>query len=216
MKTLIAVLLAAPLAFAAPKKGESKNSNQPTVIKANLNGLSAYVSMDFADTLDASGSQNNQSFSGTYSSERAFGFGAVYTVAQLENGIQLQAGGSYEASRVLSNFKTGGQTTNFPGAKPEVQLWTGYGQARAYLTPELSVYGGGNYNIPQTRNINGGNFRGQFGYQLGGSYAINSTLNVDGEYRTLNFKGSEDNQGVVTTFDNIRLQGFNVRGRYSF
>lgn len=216
MKTLIAVLLAAPLAFASSKKGETKNTNQPTVIKANLKGLSAYVSMDLTDSLDFSGSENNESFSGTFSSERAFGFGAVYTVAQLENGIQLQAGGSYEASRVLSSRKIGAQTVNLTGAKPEIQLWTAYGQARAYLTPELSVFGGGNYNIPQTKNITGGNFRGQFGYQLGGSYAVNSQLSVDGEYRTLNLKGSAEQQGVVTNYDNIRLQGFNVRGRYSF
>lgn len=216
MKLVIAMLLAAPVAFAAPKSGKSNAANSAPVVKANLKGLSAYVNMDMADSFDWNRSVQNQSESGSFGAERAFGFGAVYTFARLENGIGLQGGGSFEMGRVLSNTKTAGGTQNFPGAKPEIQFWTMYGQATANLTPEISVYGGGNYNIPQVKNISGGTWKGGFGYQFGGAYAVTEALSIAGEYRTLNLTGSVDQNGVTTTYDSIKLQGFSIRGLYAF
>lgn len=218
MKLFLAALLLAPVAFAAPKTGKSNSANNAPVIKANLKGLSAYVNMDMADSFDYSASEGNQSGSGSFGSERAFGFGAVYTFARLENGIGLQGGGSFEMGRVISNVKTNGGTQNFQGAKPEIQYWTAYGQATANLTPELAVYGGGNYSLPQVKNISGGSWKGGFGYQFGATYAVTPVLALAGEYRTLNMSGSANNQqtGQTTNYDNIRLQGFSIRGLYAF
>lgn len=219
MKLFLTIFLAAPIAMAAPKTGKSNASpNNAPVIKANLKGLQVYGSMDMADSLDWNATNQNQSSSGSFGSERAFGFGAVYTIARLENGIGLQGGGSFEMGRVLSNIKTNQGTQNFQGAKPEIQYWTMYGQATANLTQELSVYGGGNYAIPQVKNISGGSFKGGFGYQFGANYAVTKALAIAGEYRTLNISGSAPNPnlGGTDNFDNIRLQGFAIRGLYAF
>lgn len=223
MKLLIAILLASPIAFAAPKankaaptKVEKTATKEAVLIKANLKGLDIYGSMDFTDSFDFDASAQNVNSSGAFSSEKAFGFGAKYTFMRLDNGVGLEGGGSYEMGRTISSAKVKNQTINFSGAKPEIQFWTMYGQASANLTNQLGVYAGGNYNIPQVKNISGGNWKGKFGYQFGGTFALTKNFAVNGEYRTLNMGGSAEEQGVTTNYENIRLQGFAVRGLYSF
>lgn len=224
MKKFLMILALAPaMAFAAPMKkeaparkevGESKTLKP--VAKANLKGLSIFASFDMTDSMSFDRSSQNQSQSGTFGSDKAFGFGAEYLLKTLDNGIGLQAGGTFEMGRTISNEKVGGATGNYTGAKPEVQLWTVYGQAVALLTPEIGVFGGANYTIPQVKNIPGGTWKGKIGYQVGATYMYSETLAIDGIYRTLNFNGSVDNQGVSTSYGNISVQGFAFRGRYLF
>ena len=220
MKLFAWIVLMAPMAFAAPKVGRSTEKSSAPVIKANLAGLKVYGVMDMADTFDfnrsISANGQSQSESGNFASERTFGAGAVYTFARLEKGIGLQGGGSFELGRAISSQKVANATVPFQGAKPEIQFWTAFGQATANLTPELAVYGGGNYSIPQVKNIAGGTWKGGFGYQFGASYDITQALALAGEYRTLNMSGTVDQNGVSTNYDKISLQGFSIRAMYAF
>jgi len=222
MKLLITLLLASSMAAAAPSKEKSAaqekmaTQKDAVLVKANLKGLKIYGSMDLADSFDFDANTQNQSVSGTFGSEKAFGFGAKYTFTHLDNGIGIEGGGSYEMGRTISNAKVKNQNINYTGAKPEIQMWTVYGQATANLTSQFGVYAGGNYNFPQVKNISGGNWKGKFGYQVGGQLALSKNFSVNGELRTLNMGGSAEEQGVVTNYDNIRLQGFALRGLYAF
>lgn len=230
---LITMLLAGSISFAANAK-KAKNqttttqaSSSPAVVapqkvfnpklKADLKGLSLFVSYDMVDSIDFSASGGGQSTSGNYNTERAIGFGGQYKFMELDNGIGLHAGGSYEMSRVISSAKTNQGKIEFPGAKPEVQFWVMYAQAEAFLTDRFSVFGGGNYTIPQVKNVPGGSWKGKFGYQVGGSYILTPKMAVDAELRQLAYSGSADNpNGGSTDFDSIKSQGFTFRGRYMF
>ena len=219
---ILAALCFSVASFAAPKAATTKpvQSEVKTLkpmLSADLRGLSLYVSYDLADSLDFTGSTANVSSSGTYEADKAIGFGGQYMLTQLDNGISLDVGGTYEMSREMGAVKTpdfGRQ--NFTGAKPEVQFWTMYGQASALLTPRFGVFGGANYNIPQVKNVPNGTWKGKLGYFFGATLVASGNFAVDGEMRILNYSGSSERNGVTTNLDNIRLQGFNIRGRYMF
>lgn len=212
MKKLLFVLCLVP-AFAMGAAGKVKTL-QP-ISNAKLDGLSGYVSFDMADSMDYSATQGNASSSGNYNSEKAFGFGAKYLLGQLESGIGLEVGGSYEMGRTINSFKRDGQTIQLP-RKPEIQLWTMYGNAMAFLTQQIGVYGGVNWNIPQVKNTKG-DWKGKLGYQFGATYIATANIAVDAEYRTLNMSGSDKDENEETvTIDNVRNQGLLFRGRYMF
>lgn len=216
-KWILALSLLPMVAFAAPAKNAPRSKTLKPIAKTDLRGLSIFGSFDMTDSFDFSSNSNNQSTSGTFGTEKAFGFGAEYLITQLDNGVGLQAGGSFEMGRVVSNAKSQAGTLTYEGAKPEVQFWTVYGQGAAMLTEEIGVFGGVNYAIPQIKNIPGGTWKSGFGYQIGATYMVNENMAVDGLYRTLNISGSAKAQdGATVNYDNIRNQGFTFRGRYLF
>ncbi|MFZ4403235.1 MAG: hypothetical protein ACOYOK_03965 [Pseudobdellovibrionaceae bacterium] len=193
-----------------------QSSTRGTALKANLKGLSLYASYDMADSLDFEASVNGKNSAGNFNSDKALGFGAMYDVADFSNGLLLQIGGSYEMGRTLSGGKDKNGPIVLQGAKPEIQFWTLFGQADVLLTEKFSLFGGGNYTFPQVKNVPGGTWKSKLGYQFGASFHVNRNFSIDGMMRTLNMSGSSDDQGVNTNYDNIRAQGFTVRGRYSF
>lgn len=228
---LMLMVLTSVECFAAPQKKTSsapekvitsKGSDSPrsTLSKTNLQGLDLFATFDLVDSLDFDGNRSqgnaNQNISGTYNAEKAFGFGGQYNLFKLDNGISIQGGGTYEMGRTISSVKGPGFQQNYSGAKPEVQLWTAFGQADVALTDRFSLFGGGNYSFPQVKNIPGGTWKGKLGYQVGGSFAVNRNMALDGMLRTINFSGSSEQDGVTTNLDNIRAQGFVLRGRYMF
>lgn len=219
------VILATTLSFAAPAKRATTSTPATTTVtgqktispslKADLKGLSLYVSYDTNDSMQFSGNTQNQNYSGHFNGEKAIGFGAEYLFYQLDNGVNFSVGGSYEMNRVQSSLRSNLQSGAFQN-KPEIQFWTMYGQARAFLTSRFGVYGGANYNIPQVKNVPGGSWKGKLGYQFGASFLVNPKFAVDGEYRTLNMSGSSSENNITTTYDNIQNQGLVFRGRYMF
>lgn len=229
MKLLIGLSIAfvTSITLAAPAKRTTSSApagttltGQKTIspsLKADLKGLSLYVSYDMNDSLSFEGNSQNRSLNGHYNGEKAIGVGGEYNFYQMENGVNFSVGGSYEMNRVQSSIRTNQQQIN--GAlqsKPEVQFWTMYAQARAFLTSRLGVYGGANYNIPQIKNVPNGSWKGKIGYQFGATFLATAKFAVDGEYRTINFSGSTSENNVTTTFDNIQNQGLVFRGRYLF
>lgn len=221
MKSLVSFLFVFPLAVFAAKPaaktpaGRSSAPEAKTVLQASdLVGLSVYGTWDMADNMDFDGAQGNQTFSGNFSSDKAFGFGAQYHLTTHESGIGLNVGGSYELGRQLSNYKIQGQTTTFQ-TKPEVQFWTFFGNADAYLTQKFAVFAGLNYNMPSVKNLKG-SWKGKMGYQFGATYLATNKLAIDGMMRTLNWSGTVDENNANVSLDNVRNQGILVRGRYMF
>lgn len=215
MKKIFAMLVLAPAFALAAPTNTNRKTLQP-MAKAELKGLSVFGSFDMTDTLDFDRSQANVNQSGTFGADKSFGFGGQYMLTQLNNGIGLEAGGTFELGRTLSNVKANGATAAIQGAKPEVQLWTVFGQASALLTQEIGLFGGANYSIPQVKNIPGGTWKGKMGWHIGGTYMLSNNFAVDGMYRTINFGGTADDQAGPVNYDNVRVQGFTFRARYLF
>ena len=220
---LIFVVFGMTTAFAAPspaKKAtllDSTSKMSKPLSAANLKGLSLFASYDMVDTMDFNASQNGTNFSGSFNGEKALGLGGEYLVYEAGNGLAVSGGGSYELSRQQSSFKTNINNNNGPflGSKPELAFWTIYGNAQAFLTERFSVFAGPNFNFPQVKNLNG-TWKGKLGYQVGASFALTPIMAVDAELRSIKLSGSEEKGGVTTTYDDLKNEGFVVRGRFMF
>lgn len=211
-----AALEAAPAKTTKPATRSAASDSARSTMKADLKGLDLFASWDMVDSFDFDANSNGKNVSGTFNTDKTFGFGGQYNLTQFDNGIGLQIGGTYDMSRTITSAKIPGGQINYSGAKPEIQLWTMFGQVDMMLTEKLGVFGGVNYSFPQVKNIPGGSWKGKMGYQFGGSFVVTQNIAVDALMRTINLSGSAEDNGVTTNYDNIRSQGFALRGRYLF
>ena len=226
-KLLIALMMLAPAAFAAPAKksaapaaapAEESRTSGPDYAATlqRLRGLSLYGMYNLADKVEGDGTQNGKSFSSTSSTENSFGLGAEFISPRSYYSLAFTGGVSYEFARTASktSYTLANGTkidTSYSGNKPELTLIDVYGQGDFAFTPAASVFAGVNYNFPSVRNVPGATVSGKLGYQFGGSYTFADHFAVDAMYRIINMSQSGD-----VSYDNQRMAGMIMRARYRF
>ncbi len=205
-----AVLLALTLglittqAFAKPSAKEEQTLTTTAPNWGSLQGLSAVVAYDFADT--AKPDQGND-----IDTEKSLALGAQYEFSQFYPGIGWQVGGLYEFSK---------ESDNADGTKSKYKNLTGSVELVGKVTPKIKIVGGINYTSPDLSNAPGSKLKGDMGFQAGATYLATNNFAVDVRYRSLRMELSQsgfDQFGTpVTVKTDVKSEGVMLAGRYMF
>ncbi len=173
-----------------------------STISQTLHGLSLFAMYDFSDTLENTNGRK-------YDTERAFDLGASYETAQFAPGIAAQLGAQYDFGRSLK--------VQGPGVGEKISQFVPFAELTAHLTPAVKLMGGLNYNFPSVDNSPGATWKGNVGYQLGGSFEFTRNIALDARYRSVQYDYTPAGQGQVQGQSvSLKENGFTMGGRFMF
>lgn len=191
-------------AFAKPSAKEEQTLTTAAPNWGSLQGLSAVVAYDFADT--AKPDRGNE-----IDTEKSFAIGAQYEFSQFYPGIGWQVGGLYELSK---------ESDNGDGTKSKYKNLTGSIELVGKVTPKIKIVGGINYTSPDLSNAPGSKLKGDMGFQAGATYLATNNFAVDVRYRSLRMELTQsgfDQFGTpVSVKTDVKSDGLMFAGRYMF